>query len=143
MPLKILDYNSDQYKKMVELRNEILRKPLGLTFNQGELENDKNDILLGAFEDDQILACCILTKIGLDTCQLRQMAVLPKMQKSGIGASLIDFAEHVARDSGFRNIIMHARKTAVGFYEKQGYSLDGEEFEEVTIPHYQMKKFLL
>jgi hypothetical protein len=37
---------------------------------------------------------------------------------------------------------MHARKTALGFYEKLGYSRQGEEFTEVTIPHYIMEKAL-
>jgi predicted GNAT family N-acyltransferase len=37
---------------------------------------------------------------------------------------------------------MHARKSAVGFYEKLGYEIEGDEFEEVTIPHYEMQKTL-
>ncbi len=37
---------------------------------------------------------------------------------------------------------MHARKTAVGFYEKLGYFSTGGEFEEVTIPHNIMEKKL-
>jgi predicted GNAT family N-acyltransferase len=37
---------------------------------------------------------------------------------------------------------MHARKTALGFYEKLGYKAQGEEFEEVTIAHYVMEKAL-
>jgi predicted GNAT family N-acyltransferase len=37
---------------------------------------------------------------------------------------------------------MHARQTAVGFYQKLGYSITGEPFEEVTIPHYIMEKAL-
>jgi predicted GNAT family N-acyltransferase len=37
---------------------------------------------------------------------------------------------------------MHARQSAVGFYQKLGYQIRGEEFEEVTIPHYEMQKQL-
>jgi predicted GNAT family N-acyltransferase len=37
---------------------------------------------------------------------------------------------------------MHARKSAVGFYEKLGYKIVGDEFEEVTIPHFEMQKTL-
>jgi predicted GNAT family N-acyltransferase len=37
---------------------------------------------------------------------------------------------------------MHARKNAIGFYEKMGYKVKGEEFEEITIPHYVMEKQL-
>jgi predicted GNAT family N-acyltransferase len=37
---------------------------------------------------------------------------------------------------------MHARKTAVGFYEKFGYQVSGNVFEEVTLPHFVMEKDL-
>jgi predicted GNAT family N-acyltransferase len=39
-------------------------------------------------------------------------------------------------------MIMHARSTAIGFYEKMGYTVTGNEFVEVTIPHYTMQKTL-
>ena len=42
--------------------------------------------------------------------------------------------------SGFT--LMHARANAVGFYEKMGYKVIGDEFIEVTIPHYVMEKRL-
>jgi predicted GNAT family N-acyltransferase len=38
---------------------------------------------------------------------------------------------------------MHARKDAIGFYEKQGYKISGDEFTEVTIPHFVMEKKLV
>lgn len=143
MPLKIIDHGSDQYNEMVALRMEILRKPLGLSFTEEELEKEKNDILIGAFEDDRLLACCILTKVSSDSCQLRQMAVHQKLQRNGLGAAMLQFAENVARDTGFRVISMHARETAIGFYEKLGYQVEGDEFLEVTIPHYEMRKILV
>jgi predicted GNAT family N-acyltransferase len=90
-----------------------------------------------------MVGCCILTKINDETCQLRQMAVIPAMQKNGLGSSLLDFAEKIGYDRGFRKMIMHARKTALGFYQKQGYEIVGEEFEEVTIPHFEMQKRLI
>jgi predicted GNAT family N-acyltransferase len=55
---------------------------------------------------------------------------------------LLYFAENVARDRGFRELVMHARMTAVGFYKRQGYQFSGPEFEEVTIPHVRMYKAL-
>ena len=62
MALKQIDHGTKEYKQMIALRMEILRKPLGLSFTEEELANEKNDILIGAFEDDKMLACCLLTK---------------------------------------------------------------------------------
>jgi GNAT superfamily N-acetyltransferase len=143
MALKIIDHDSPEYRQMVDLRYAILRRPLGLSFTEEELEREKSDILIGAFDDDHILACCLLTREEPGTVRLRQMAVENSQQGKGIGAALMNFAETVARDRGFKVMSMHARKTAAGFYEKLGYRVEGDEFLEVTIPHYLMKKKLI
>jgi len=142
MALKIIDYGSREYRQMVQLRNAILRKPLGLNFLPEELEVEKEEILIAAFEDEKILGCCMLIKEDPSTVRLRQMAVLNNLQGKGIGRALMQFAENIARDQGFRKIMMHARKTATGFYEKLGYEVSGQEFEEVTLPHVVMEKRL-
>jgi ribosomal protein S18 acetylase RimI-like enzyme len=142
MALKIIDHGSREYQQMVQLRNDILRRPLGLQFTPDELEHEKEEILIGAFEEEKMLGCCMLIKGDPGSVRLRQMAVLNNLQGKGIGRALMQFAENIARDRGFQKITMHARKTAVGFYEKLGYRVCGQEFEEVTIPHYVMEKLL-
>ena len=142
MPLKIIDHGSKEYNQMVELRRQILRKPLGLDFTPEDLEKEKEDLLIAAYEDDQMLGCCMLTKVEPDTVRLRQMAVKAGLQGKGIGRVLMQFAENIARDRGNKKLTMHARKSAAGFYEKLGYRLTGEEFTEVTIPHFIMEKYL-
>ncbi len=142
MALKQIDHGTKEYKQMVALRMEILRKPLGLGFTPEELANEKEDILIGAFDEEEMLACCLLTKAENKSLRLRQMAVQNNLQGKGIGASMMNFAETVARDKGYKKMVMHARKTALGFYEKLGYKVTGDEFEEVTIPHYVMEKKL-
>lgn len=142
MALKIIDHGSVQYQQMVKLRDDILRKPLGLYFTKEELEKEKEHLLIGAFEDDKMLACCMLVEENSKTIRLRQMAVLNDLQGKGIGKALMIFAENLARDRGYKKITMHARKNAIGFYEKMGYVKVGEEFEEITIPHYLMEKKL-
>lgn len=142
MPIKQIDYGTKEYDQMVKLRYEILRKPLKLNFSEEQLQEEKNDILIGAFEEDKILGCCLLTKQDNNTVRLRQMAVANNLQGKGIGASMMNYAENIARDAGFKKIIMHARKTAIGFYEKLGYTVTGEEFTEVSIPHFVMEKRL-
>jgi ribosomal protein S18 acetylase RimI-like enzyme len=142
MALKIIDHGSREYQQMVQLRNDILRKPLKLTLTPEELEKEKDEILIGAFEEEKMLGCCMLIIVDPSTVRLRQMAVLNNLQGKGIGRALMQFAENIARDRGFKKIIMHARKSAAGFYEKLGYQVCSSEFEEVTLPHYEMEKML-
>ena len=142
MGLKQIDHGSKEYQQMVTLRFEIMRKPLGLSFSTEELAKEKNDILIGAFDEDEMTGCCILTDISSGSVKLRQMAVLKNMQGKGIGETIIQFAENIARDKGYRTLTMHARDTAIGFYEKYGYKVEGGGFIEINIPHHIMKKNL-
>ena len=142
MALKFIDHGTKEYNQMVDLRMLILRAPLGLTFTKEDLEREKNNILLGCFEDEKLEGCCLLAEVEPGTVKLRQMAVLDGLQGKGIGRALMSFAENVARDASYKKLTMHARKTAVGFYEKLGYTICSDEFEEVTVPHYEMEKIL-
>jgi len=144
MALKLIYHNSKEYKQMVDLRYNILRKPLGLQFTLEELAREKDDILIGCFDEEKLEGCCLLTKTDdPHTLRLRQMAVLSGLQGKGIGKVLMYFAENIARDKGFKKITMHARKNAVGFYKKLGYQVMSDEFKEISIPHYIMEKSLV
>ncbi len=142
MALKIIDHGTPEYHQMVKLRDDVLRKPLGLQFSPDELAKEKDHLLMAAYEDDQLLGCCMLVEEDPQTVRLRQMAVLNDLQGKGIGKALMNFAENLARDRGYKIITMHARKNSIGFYEKMGYQKSGVEFEEITIPHYVMEKKL-
>ncbi|HUC81959.1 MAG TPA: GNAT family N-acetyltransferase [Flavisolibacter sp.] len=142
MALKIVDHGTAEYRQVLQLRDEILRKPLGLHFSPDELEQEKAHMHMAAYEDDRILGCCMLVKEDEETVRLRQMAVVDDVQGKGIGRALMQFAENLARDRGYQRITMHARKAAVGFYERLGYKKKGEEFMEITIPHVVMEKEL-
>lgn len=142
MALKIIDHGSPEYRQMVKLREDVLRRPLGLTFAPDELEHEKENMLIAAFEEERILGCCMLVEQRPDVVRLRQMAVLNDLQGKGIGRALMNFAENIARDRGYKIISMHARKNVVGFYERMDYKVIGEEFTEITIAHYLMEKKL-
>lgn len=142
MALQIIDWGSDRYKQVLALRDEVLRKPLGLNFSQAEIDAEKDNIHMAALEDGRMLGCCMLVDEGHKTVRLRQMAVVNDVQGKGIGRALMQFAENLARDRSYKKITMHARKNAIGFYEKMGYKKSGEEFTEITIPHYVMEKEL-
>ena len=102
MALKIIDHGSKEYQLMVQLRNDILRKPLGMDFTPEELEKEKENILIGAFEEDKLLGCCMLIRTSNPEIRLRQLAVLKNLQGKGIGRAIIQFAENIARDTGHK-----------------------------------------
>lgn len=140
--IKTILYNSAAHKQMIELRNDILRKPLGLSFTPADFQKEQQDILIGAFEVNKIVGCCVLTKVNERTIQLRQMAVNSEFQRKDVGKQIVQYAEKIAREEKYETIMMHARSVAVSFYKKLGYAIEGNEFTEVSIPHFMMKKNL-
>src|SRR6478735_9940936 len=113
MAVKIIDHGSKEYKQMVDLRYNMLRKPLGLTFSEEELEAEKNNIHLCCFDDDKLEGCCMLVSKDNNTVQLRQMAVVSGLQGKGIGRVLMQFAENIARDRGFKKLIFRSDQSAL------------------------------
>jgi len=143
MITSLISHGTERYATMVDLRKRILRDPLGLVFTEKDLEGDKKDLLCGCYNDNgQLIGTCILTRIDDDIVQLRQMAIEPSYQGKGIGNILLQYAERTAMEHHYKKMILHARKTAVGFYEKTGYKVVGKEFIEVGIPHFEMDKQL-
>jgi ribosomal protein S18 acetylase RimI-like enzyme len=135
-------HGSAAYRASVALRQEILRKPLGLDFTERELEQERSDYHLVCQEDGELVGCLVLVPQGGSEVRMRQVAVTPRAQGRGIGRALTEFAEDFARRRGFSRVTLHARVTAVPFYEKLGYERVGDQFEAVTIPHWSMEKRL-
>lgn len=142
MEIQLIKHGTEAYQQMVELRREVLRRPLGLDFTPEQLEAEAADTIVAGLENDKVIACCLLTPQEDKTLQLRQMAVDTSLQSKGMGREIVRFAENWARNNGYRTIILHARDIAIGFYEKCGYNLVGEGFTEVGIPHHLMEKNL-
>jgi dihydrofolate reductase/predicted GNAT family N-acyltransferase len=136
---KLVDYGSDEYKKAVALREEILRKPLGLIFTKEGLEMEKEHIHIAGFLGQEMCATAVLVPDG-DEMKMQRVALKASFQGKGIGSALMCFCEEYAAKHGFKSIYCHARGTAVQFYQKNQYALEGEPFVEEDIPHRKMRR---
>ncbi len=135
-------WQSEWYQKAIELRDELLRKPLGLIFTDADLAAEVNQWHFGFADDQQLIAIVVIVPLSATRAKLRQMAVTPARQGEGLGAALVAEVEAVLRERGIEEIELNAREVAAGFYEKLGYQRQGDSFIEVSIPHYRMVKKL-
>src|SRR5688572_21151318 len=107
------------YQRVYDLREEILRKPLGLSLKDEDLSGDALDVILIAESGGELIGCVMLHPTGhSDKLKLRQMAIAEPWQGKGIGRMLIDAAEDHCRKTGVEKIVLHARITAEQFYRK-------------------------
>lgn len=143
MIIKTIAHNSEAYQQMVQLRIQALLEPIGIPARYIVPENEKEDLFIAAFEENEMIGCCVLTPKGSGLVQLRQMAVRPGRQGQKIGTAIIRLAEEVARQNGFATLMMHARNPVIAFYQKCGYQVSGDEFFEVGMGHHRMEKALM
>ncbi|HEX2608389.1 MAG TPA: GNAT family N-acetyltransferase [Flavisolibacter sp.] len=119
---------------------QVLLGPIGIPESYIDPEKEKQDQLIAAFEGKEMIGCCILTALGSEVVQLRQMAIRPDHQGKQLGRNLLAWAEEKAHSLGYVKVILHARDNVIPFYEKGGYTIFGEPFSEVGIGHHKMEK---
>ncbi len=148
MIFREIAYGSADFRRECILRDEILRKPLGLSLADDDLEAEQNQLHFGLFDAEGELVGCVVVlprssgPVTPREARLRQMAVALRFQRQGHGRRIIEEVERALAASGFTQLVLHARKPVVPFYEKLGYRVVSEEFIEVTIPHLRMEKTL-
>lgn len=142
LTVKEITFGTPEHEQMLDLRNRVLRIPIGLQISKEEIDADKNDYLIGAFDGNFLAGCLVLKKLDLDWVKIRQVAVDPDVQSRGTGAALLQASYDVARAWGYKKICCHAREPAIRFYLKNNWVEVGEMFDEQGIPHRRMEKEL-
>ena len=137
-----IDFGSRRYDESVELRYKILLEPLGLKFLDTHRLKEAEYLHIGCIEnlDDKLVGSLILAPVDNDTIRLMQVAVDNIYQGEGVGCQMVAYAEKRAKDTGYNKIVMHAMLSVVSFYEKNGYTQEGDIFEEQGITFAKMIK---
>lgn len=135
--------------EVLGLRTAVLRPH----FSLGQLAHFAGDALAGTShfgvvgDGGEVLAVVSFYEQAMEgraqesALQLRGMAVRPDFQGTGLGARLLDAAlpRLALRHPGMGIVWCNARESAVGFYKRQGFVVEGEPFELPEIgPHYRM-----
>jgi predicted GNAT family N-acyltransferase len=142
MICKLLEFGSAQHRASIELRRQVLRIPLGLDFEQEDLDAEHSQYHFACIDGEEIAGILLFKVMREGPLKMRQVAVREDLQGKGIGKMLVQFSEQWATENKFMSIELNARKTAVPFYTALGYDVEGTEFSEVNIPHYKMVKKL-
>lgn len=130
-----------EYRLECLLREEILRKPLGLRLGDDDLAGERDQLHFGLFEPDgDLVGCVVVVPLSPAHARIRQMAVSPHHQRKGLGRRLMNEIEKTLKARGFEHLVLDARASAAGFYERLGYTVASEEFSKVTVPHVRMEK---
>lgn len=136
--------NGKEFVQVLDLRWRVLDEPLSCSHQTLPSKSDeKPDVIhVVALKNNKVVSTVRLDphpERGDNVFLVRKMATEPRLMRKGIGAKVLDYAESIARKRGAKNIIAHAFKGAVPFYEHMGYKLngriemhDGEETPEMV-----------
>ncbi len=102
-------------------------------------EFDKDCIHVLVTDDNIEIACGRLKPDG----HIGRMAVLKPYRHTGIGTDILKMLLIHAKTNNITTVFLHAQTSAIGFYEKQGFSICSDEFLDAGIPHKTMEKVLI
>lgn len=124
----ITEPSSDtQWQQYYNLRWRILRKPWGQPAGS-ERDDREHDAVhrVAVTPDGEVIACGRLHMNTDNEAQVRYMAVDDAWQGRGIGAAILNELERAAAAIGAHTVVLNARESAIGFYEKCGYRIVGD-----------------
>jgi len=135
-----IDRGSAAYEQAKQLRDDVLRKPLGMRLSPKDIEGEESQWHMVAMADGAVEATLSLKPLPHAIMKFRQLVVDTNIQGSGLGRMMMEAGEALAKERGCTHAELHARVYAQPFYEKLGYLPTGEVFLEVGIPHIKMTK---
>lgn len=141
----LIEFGTPAFAEALQLRYDVLRKPLQMVFNIEDIEKEYNEWHWACYDRDTLEIVGVLTLKPLhdNIIKMRQVAVSHLLQSQGIGKFMVLESERFALEKGFSRIELHARENAVPFYLRLDYTVSGDVFEEVGIPHFFMSKNLV
>jgi N-acetylglutamate synthase-like GNAT family acetyltransferase len=85
-----------------------------------------SDTFLVAIYKDKIVATVRISKEAEDTVLISRFAVLPEMQKAGVGSILFEAAQKQIEADGYKKIVLYtalSNHKTVRFYKTKGFEL--------------------
>ena len=144
MEIEIRSPKTDkEWVEYYDLRFRVLRKPWNQPIGSERNEGDASEQHFALYSDLNLIAVGRLDQCEEKKRQIRFMAVEKSAQGSGYGKMLMIEMEKYCRNDKVNEIILHARESAIPFYEKLSYQLHEPSYKLFgEIQHYLMSKKL-
>jgi predicted GNAT family N-acyltransferase len=136
--INIANYSTDQ-DEINPIRITVFQQEQGvdpaLEFDQYDLSS----VHLLAYWQQQAVGTMRFRYLSEDTVKMERLAMLKMARGKGIGLKLMDFAIDLLRsENKAKRIIIHSQFYIKSLYEKLGFKIMGEPFEEAGIIHVKM-----
>jgi YbgC/YbaW family acyl-CoA thioester hydrolase len=72
--------------------------------------------------------------------RIGRMSVIASMRGSGVGRTILDGLLDAGRARGATRVGLSAQTSVIPFYERAGFAVQGEVYEDASIPHIEMTR---
>src|SRR5262249_55544203 len=138
--LRFIGLDAPEYAEELDLRWRVLRKPLRFAPDAVAFPFEAASLHLVPPDRGRGGGCVLFPPQGPESRRVFRMAIQPDRQGTGLGTLLVRALEEELVQRGFREVTLHARDTAVGFYARLGYAPVGPPYVEVGIPYQKMRR---
>ncbi|QDH16731.1 GNAT family N-acetyltransferase [Swingsia samuiensis] len=120
------------------IRQKVLWPSLGI--DECRVAHDEDGSHYGVYISERIVGSASVFKVENDFFQIRKFAILPEMQGRGAGSFLLMHILQQIKDISSLRVVLDARLTAIGFYEKHGFMKQGSVFSKKSQKYIRMHK---
>lgn len=124
------------------IRKLVFMEEQGFVDEFDDVDSIAKHIVFYNDENKAVATCRYFSDEENKTCIVGRIAVVKEFRQNHYGRLVLCEAEQQAETAGMEKIRLAAQIQAVGFYQKQGYAIEGDEFLEEHCPHIWMYKKL-
>jgi predicted GNAT family N-acyltransferase len=126
------------------VREQVFCREQGVPLEYEIDEHDQDALHLVALEpgSDRVIATLRLLHDGAKA-KVGRVAVELDWRRRGIASRMLDLALQAARENGCTTARLAAQLQATGVYERAGFVVESDQFDEAGIPHVWMGRELL
>jgi predicted GNAT family N-acyltransferase len=146
--LQVVRVTSDDHmRQALVVRRTVFVEEQGI---DADIEVDEHDAdpgtvttavhMLGLLDGEPVATARLLLGNGPpEEAHIGRVAVLDVHRGKGYGKLVMEALHVIGRELRYREVVLGAEATAVGFYERLGYVCEGEPYMHVGILHQDMR----
>lgn len=136
------DTTSDTYKDALKIRHDVFVTEQGVSVTDEIDELEDKTIHVVLYKEGEPIATARIYALDTEIYKVQRVAVQKKVRNQGFGALLMAEMEKKVVELGGRKLTLGAQNTAIPFYERIAYTIEGAEFMDAGIPHHTMTKLI-
>lgn len=127
---------------VLPVRHKVLWPHMQIDFCR--VDDDDEGQHFGVKMDGNVVVCVasLFTESGGKIVRLRKFATLAEYQGKGIGSLVLQHLVTYSKEKGATLFWFDARESAIQFYGKFGFSVEGERFYKRNVPYFRMSQSL-